>query len=361
MEETPKKGVELIQTLRTPEFADFFNKEIEPELQEVEALRNKFVSIYYTAIVLSAIIAGGIFFLAKNLSGIIIALIIIITVLNYIKCVYALIAKSKVMSRLLSFWGDFTCETPNIKDLIWKWIAELAYDYTDTGIYAKKETEHSYYDNNDYIANPNGQYAKSLPIFPNFNRCDVFEVFKGVYKDLDLTISSLHLKKASFAKNYLTIGPVKLGKRSIKNIFNGVLITCNTNKKFTGNVVIKKEKSWLKKFEDLSLPPKVSLEDPIFESIFEIYADDQNEAKKLLTTAFIERLIFITKQKGKFDIVCSFENGVMNLAIQKKGKWFDISLFKPANTIKSYQKMLMDLGKILTIIDTLKIDHKIGK
>ena len=72
----------------------------------------------------------------------------------------------------------------------------------------------------------------------------------------------------------------------------------------------------------------------------------------------MQRLIFIAKQKGKFDILCSFENGVMNLALQKRGKWFDVSMFRSANTIKHYQKMLMDLGKILTIIDTLKAEEK---
>ena len=54
MEETAKKDVELLKTLRTPEFAEFFNKKIEPSLLEVENLRNKFVSAYFTAIVLSA-------------------------------------------------------------------------------------------------------------------------------------------------------------------------------------------------------------------------------------------------------------------------------------------------------------------
>lgn len=358
MEESPKKSVELIQTLRTPEFADFFTKEIEPVLQNVEALRNKFISLNNTAIVLSIVIAAGIYFLYKNYSGIAIAAIIIIAVLNYIKCVYALTAKSKVMSKLLSFWGSFTCETPNIKDLLWKWIAELSCDYTDTGIYKTRETKHSYYDNNDYIANPNGQYAKTLSLFPEFNRCDVFEVLQGIYKDLDLTIRSIHLKRVKFAKNYITLGKLKLGKRSVKTIFNGVLISCNVNKEFKGRVVIKKEKCWLNKFEELSLPPKVSLEEPLFESIFGVYADNESEARYLLTKAFMERLIFITKQKGKFDIICSFENGMMNIAIQKRGKWFNISLFKPAHTIKSYQKMLMDLGKILTVIDTLKVEKE---
>ena len=34
MEENAQKGVELIKTLRTPEFAEFFNKEMEPVLQK---------------------------------------------------------------------------------------------------------------------------------------------------------------------------------------------------------------------------------------------------------------------------------------------------------------------------------------
>ena len=362
MEENASKSesVELIKTLRTPEFAEFFNKEMEPVLQKVETLRNKFVSVYYSSIVLSAVIAVGIYLLTKSFLGIFVALFIIIIIKRYIKCVYSLNAKSLVMGKLLSFWGDFSCETPNVKDLIWKWITELAVDYTDTGIYESRETKHSYYDNNDYIASPHGQYIKSLRLLPTFNRCYTFEVLEGIYKELNLTIRSLKLEYVSFAKNYIPIGPVKIGKRSINRIFNGIFISCNIDKQISGRVVIKKKKSWLNQFEGLNFPPEVSIEDPIFEEVFEIYADNLSDAKQLLTIPVMQRLVFIAKQKGKFDIVCSFESGMFNIAMQKNGKWFDVSLFKSANTIKHYHKMLMDLGKVLTIVDTLKAEHRKG-
>ena len=76
MEENAQKGVELIKTLRTPEFAEFFNKEMEPVLQKVETLRNKFVSVYYSSIVLSAVIAVGIYCLTKSFAGVIVGLVI---------------------------------------------------------------------------------------------------------------------------------------------------------------------------------------------------------------------------------------------------------------------------------------------
>lgn len=360
-----KKGLELIRTLKSPEFAEFYTQKIEPDLNEIEALRIKFKNAYFSVIVFSLVIIGALYYLRfiGIISGGIILGIFLCAALGYIKCVYALIAKSRVMSKLLSYWGNFTCEIPNLKDLIWKWFVELIFDHTDTGIYSNKSKRkaHSFYDTNDYIANPNGQYAKSLLLFPDFNRCDCFEVFKGLYSGLNVVIRSMHLKKASFSKTYITAGPIKLGARKIKNIFNGVLVTTSLNKNFKGRVIIRKEKGFYNKFEGLALPPKVSLEDPVFESLFEVYADDQVEARYLLTTAFMERLVFIAKQPEKFDIICSFENGLLNIGLQKKkGRWFDIDLFKPANTIKNYQKMLKDLGKILTVLDTLKLEQKIG-
>ena len=360
MEENAQKGVELIKTLRTPEFAEFFNKEMEPVLQKIETLRNKFVSVYYSTIVLSAIIAVGIYLLTKSYLGVFAALFIVMVVKKYVRCVYALNAKSRVMGKLLSFWGDFSCETPNVKDLIWKWLAELSFDYTDTGIYESKETKRTYFDNNDYIASPHGQYVKSLRLLPSFNRCYAFEVIDGIYKGMNLTIRTLRLDYVSFTKNFITVGPLKLGRRTINKIFNGVFISCNIAKKTSGRVVIKKKKSWLNQFENLNLPPAVSLEDPIFEEVFEVYADDISDAKNILTIPILQRFIFIAKQKGKFDVVCSFENGMMNLALQKKGKWFDVSLFKSSNTIKNYRKLLMDLGKVLTVVDTMKAEQDIG-
>ncbi len=391
--EKSKNDIAFDQALKTPEFTSFFKNEFAPILREVEAMRKNYLNLYYMIIVAAILIAVGFYFFGKSYEiGFVLGMAVVVTVvvLKYLKIIYALNVKKKVMTKLLSFWGNFTFSTPDMLKMILKWASELLYDYSDLSLYTytqrqnngkkvrfydvdidKDESESCarYIDENyrrrieygkeNFKDDPDAVYAASLLLFPNFNRCDVLDIFKGIYKDLNVTIRTVHMKDVNYTKKTTQIGPVKFKGRKLKDLFNGVLVTSTVNKNFNGRVVVRKEKGWMNKLDGFMLPPKVALEDPLFESIFEVYADDQVEARYLLTTAFMERLIAVANN-NQFDVICSFENGLLNIGLQKKDKWFDVDLFKPATILSNYKKMLIDLSKILSVIDTLKLEQKIG-
>ena len=386
--ENLKNNVDFAQALKTPQFSAFFKANVVPILKKAESVRKGYLFTYYFVIALAVVISACIYIFHRSFgfwAVVAMSVVITFTVLNYLKIVYSLNVKKMVLPKMLSFWGNFVFDSASILQMIWKWFLELIRDYTDLQFYVNKSLrmrnrldKYSYsigtenksdinverikYGYDDFSGDADAQYAKSLLLFPKFNRCDSFDNFKGVYKDLKIAIRSLHIKNVEYAKSTIKLGPIQLRGAISHNVFDGVLVTSSINKEFKGRVVIRKEKGLMNKLEGISLPPRVVLEDPVFESIFEVYADDQIEARYLLTTAFMERLVSVVGSNNQFDVVCSFENGVMNLGLQKKkkDKWFEFDLFKPADVLRSYQKIFLDLDKIFTVIDVLKLEQKIG-
>ena len=82
------------------------------------------------------------------------------------------------------------------------------------------------------------------------------------------------------------------------------------NKSFNGKTIVRKDigliGNWFRKtFTSLE---NVKLEDPTFEKRFEVFSDDQIEARYLLTVTFMERLTQLAETFGGKTIQCCFFN-----------------------------------------------------
>ncbi len=83
-----------------------------------------------------------------------------------------------------------------------------------------------------------------------------------------------------------------------------MFILLDMNKNFSGKTIVKRDtgiignwftKKFRRKLDSYASRSKllksVKLEDPIFEKKFEVYSSDQVEARYLLTTSFMERIL----------------------------------------------------------------------
>ncbi|MCD7879400.1 MAG: DUF3137 domain-containing protein [Candidatus Gastranaerophilales bacterium] len=104
---------------------------------------------------------------------------------------------------------------------------------------------------------------------------------------------------------------------------------------------------------------RVHLESPEFEKLYDVYSTDQIEARYLITTAFMQRLVDLEK-KGFKGLNISFEQGNVNIAIPSYKDWFEVSLLKSAYDIDNYRSILIEILNLLSIIDSLKLDKNIG-
>ena len=97
-------------------------------------------------------------------------------------------------------------------------------------------------------------------------------------------------------------------------------------------------------------------QDVKFNEIYEVSSTDQIEARYLITTAFMNRLL---EQKNFISV--SFEYGNVNIALHCSYiDWFEIPISKRADDINTYKVIISEIVQIIKIIDSLKLEQKIG-
>lgn len=166
-------------------------------------------------------------------------------------------------------------------------------------------------------------------------------------------------------------------KDGILPSFSGVLIFFKQDSPFTKvPVVIKKQKSnpyldtmlhmrvvELNKISKYCFPDmeRVRLEDVEFEKKFDVFSQDQIEARCLLTTGFIDRFDNIAFAFGSKQIEASFVENKAMIVVSTNKDLFQIgNMFKPVFDFNQYKTMVEEFISILELIDELKMNQNIG-
>ncbi|MEC9328306.1 MAG: DUF3137 domain-containing protein [Pseudomonadota bacterium] len=175
----------------------------------------------------------------------------------------------------------------------------------------------------------------------------------GTYKGVEIDLFETHLtKKSGSGKNRRTV-----------TVFKGIVISLSLNKTFEGKTIVKKDRgrlvNWVSdKFSSLEA---VNLEDPRFEKEFEVYSTDQVEARYLLTTSFMERLVGLREAFGGQGIQCSFYQNQLLMMISIKRDMFEPgSIFEHEDFVDDAKSLLKEMNIIFQIVDTLHLDLDVG-
>mgnify|MGYP000008496347 FL=1 len=180
----------------------------------------------------------------------------------------------------------------------------------------------------------------------------------GTYKEIKIDLFETQLSRKVKYKDSNGNTSTRL-----KTVFDGLILELSMNKSFGGKTVVKKDSgtvgNWfIKKSTSLK---KVKLEDPIFEKMFEVYSDDQVEARYLLTVTFIERLKELVENFGGKSIQCCFYNNKLLMMIPIEKDLFETgSIYEAEDFIDDSKSLLKELSLIFNIIDTLKLNMKIN-
>lgn len=107
---------------------------------------------------------------------------------------------------------------------------------------------------------------------------------------------------------------------------------------------------------------KVTLEDSEFNQMYDIYSDDQVEARYILTPTFMERLKNVREVIGGFDVHCLIENKYITLFIQTPNDFFEIgnNITDSINNKRNYECIFVQLINIFNLIHYFKLDKKLG-
>lgn len=184
-------------------------------------------------------------------------------------------------------------------------------------------------------------------LFQPYNRTSYDDMFKGNYKEVDFEIIEASFQKETDSGE----------NRSTVRIFDGAIIKIAMNKNFKCHTIIRPH--YL--FCNARHLKRTVLEDVVFEKKYDVYTDNEIEARYLITTAFMERLNNIQKIFNVTTVGCAFYKGDLYIAVYTSKDLF--KLFDIEKPLNDYQQFMIFFNEILSIykcIDYFKLSEKTG-
>jgi hypothetical protein len=191
---------------------------------------------------------------------------------------------------------------------------------------------------------------RRLRLLPSHNRKRMEDQVSGVYDDVRLEMTELHLRQVSGSgKN----------RRDV-TVFRGPVFSFSFPKRFQGTTLIKGDSSlignWLTGLGMGELE-RVRLEDPRFEEEFEVYGTDQVEARYLLTPAFMEELMRLRRNLGN-RMQAAFSGDSLHIVANNNQNRFEVKDLSAGSVGSQLDGFVGEIGIIFEIIDTLNLTSK---
>ena len=149
-------------------------------------------------------------------------------------------------------------------------------------------------------------------------------------------------------------------------IFKGLFFIADFNKNFLGRTLVLPDtaeklfghvgqmmQSWNLTRDDL-----VKLEDPEFEQLFVVYSTDQIEARYILSTSLMARIVDFRKKTGR-DIYISFLNSSVVVAIPYDRQLFEPKLFTTLLDYDVICEYFDDIRLAVGIVEDLNLNTRI--
>ena len=180
------------------------------------------------------------------------------------------------------------------------------------------------------------------------------DAIDGTYNDRPVEIVEFELM--DYNRHYGGSGYASGGSsNNLVKVFQGVLFKTTMDKPFKSRVIIRQRGAAYCRIDKMQ---KVTLESGEFNNIYDVYAEDQVEARYLLTTSMMDRLINIYKCGQNINL--SVVNNDIAVVKQTKKDMFEPDIAKPLNDVNSYYEVMMQTKSILDFITELKLDVNVG-
>ena len=192
---------------------------------------------------------------------------------------------------------------------------------------------------------------KSL-IFPRYDEYEADDCFFGHYQGVGINVYEQTLKE---------IRQDSKGRRHRVTVFQGIVVEMDMNKNFSGQTIVLKDKGFFNRFKSFDKMERVALEDVVFEKQFEVYSTNQVEARYILTTGFMERILRLKELYAGTTIEMSFYNNKILLAIDTGKDMFEAcSFFKTNLNQRRFENVFEEFWTLFSIVNILKLNQHIG-
>lgn len=150
-----------------------------------------------------------------------------------------------------------------------------------------------------------------------------------------------------------------------KDLFRGVLFVADFHKHFAGSVLVKPDLSEGKlgglgravQRGSVGGKQRVELEDSEFENLFAVYADDETEARYLLTPDMMRRFVELTGTLGSFR--ASFHDNQLYIALPRSRGLFEIDMSRSLLDLVAVRAAATDIHIFRGLIEALELNTRI--
>ncbi len=104
----------------------------------------------------------------------------------------------------------------------------------------------------------------------------------------------------------------------------------------------------------------IKLEDPEFAKFFTVYGDDRVEARYILSTNLMAKLVKFRK-KARRSIYVSFVDNMIYIAIEYTEDVFEPKLFKSMLSFAPIREYFENIQMMLLIVEDLNLNRRIWK
>ncbi len=221
-----------------------------------------------------------------------------------------------------------------------------------------------------YFISPDLKYdAKGHVNVSEFAASRIFLTHIDRFRGDDLVYGKIDKTEMRFSElkaEYKTTTSDNKGRTRTKwhTVFKGLFFIADFNKDFKGSTVVLpnsfgKGFGFLKKIMGISRREKfVKLEDVSFNKYFNVYGDDQVQARYILSTTLMERIVNFRKKHNK-SISLSFVDSKMYLAVPYRKDLFEPSYFKSLVNFKVIGSYFEDLQLATAIVDEMNLNLRI--
>lgn len=301
------------------QFEVYYTQKVLPKLQQIEQKRKKMLCVFMIMATLSAGWLGCVVWhftssgrmtdipVIFNIAGCITVLLMCLPMFGYYRQ-----SKESLLPVLAGFFGKFKYA------------------------YQKKISEETL------------SYSKIIKAYDAISTDDCFE---GTYEDIPVKITeyTLYQKKYQHSNGQTRIVKYKTG--------SGILFSAQMNKKFKGQTIVIKDRGWLNKLTHFKNLQRVGLESPEFEKAYEVYSEDQIEARYLLTAVMLEYML--RAKKNYPAITFSFFNNEVLINIETNKNLFECSsFFRTILNKKRIERSFSELYYLFNIINMLRLNQK---
>ena len=192
------------------------------------------------------------------------------------------------------------------------------------------------------------------------------DLVSGTLGETAVQFSEIHAKRVDIVRKKSSSSDTHSTKKRYTPIFRGLFFVADFNKAFKGTTIVMPDTAQ-KLFGDLGQALQalnvqngqlVKMEDPEFEKLFVVYGEDQVEARYILSTSLMRRIVEFRTRTQK-EMRLSFSASKLHVAIPFENELFEPKIMQSLLNIAHVQEYYNDLKLAIDIVDDLNLNTRI--